>query len=71
MIGNDSLTICNFYYTVKRRNKWICALRSRLTELQVYGPSGNPKSPRKVSRQTDVPWEIIEREDQTAKEKDA
>ena len=67
IIHNDPLIT----WLVKRRNKWICALKGCLTELGVFGPSGNPNSPPKVNRQTDVPWEIIEREDQAAKEKNA
>lgn len=48
----------------KRRNKWICALKSILGDLNIYGPKGNPSPPPGVTRYAQVPWEIIEREDQ-------
>ncbi|KJA19910.1 hypothetical protein HYPSUDRAFT_842053 [Hypholoma sublateritium FD-334 SS-4] len=47
----------------KRRNKWICALKSILGELKIYGPSGDPSPPPAVSRYAKVPWEIIDAED--------
>jgi len=47
----------------KRRNKWICALKSILGELKIYGPSGDPSPPPAVSRYAKVPWEIIDTED--------
>ena len=55
---------------VKRRNKWICALKTNLAELKIYGPSGNPNAPPSVDRYTEVPWEVMERKDQEAYEKD-
>jgi len=48
----------------KRRNKWICALKTILGDLKIYGPKGNPSPPPGVTRYAKVPWEIIEREDQ-------
>lgn len=50
-------------HTAKRRNKWICALKSILGELKIYGPSGDPSPPPAVSRYAKVPWEIIDAED--------
>ncbi|KAG6811897.1 hypothetical protein H0H92_005355 [Tricholoma furcatifolium] len=43
----------------KRRNKWICALKTALTELKIYGPSGNPNAPASTIRYTQVPYEEI------------
>lgn len=50
----------------KRRNKWICALKTILGELKIYGPSGDPNPPPSVSRYAKVPWDIIEAEDRKA-----
>ncbi|PPQ98611.1 hypothetical protein CVT24_003944 [Panaeolus cyanescens] len=50
----------------KRRNKWICALKTILGELKIYGPSGDPSPPPSVSRYTAVPWSLIEAEDRKA-----
>jgi len=56
--------------TVRRRNKWLCALKTNLAELKVYGPSGNPNVPPSVDRYTEVPWEVIERKDREADEQE-
>ena len=50
----------------KRRNKWICALKTALAEVQIYGPNGNPDAPPSTARYTKVPWGLIEAEDQKA-----
>jgi hypothetical protein len=50
----------------KRRNKWICALKTILGELKIYGPAGDPNPPPNVSRYAKVPWDIIEAEDRKA-----
>jgi len=47
----------------KRKNKWICALKSALAELDVYGPSGNPNPKPTTSRYTIVPWELVAEEE--------
>ena len=47
----------------KRRNKWICALKTALKEVKIYGPSGDPDA-APVSRYTKVPWSIIHADDQ-------
>ena len=54
--------------TVKRRNKWICALKTILAELKIYGPSGGPKPPD-VNRYTKVPYDEVKQQDQEAKAK--
>jgi len=51
----------------KRRNKWICALKTILGELKIYGPSGDPSPPPPVARYAKVPWEIIDTEDRKKK----
>ncbi|KAF9049751.1 hypothetical protein BJ165DRAFT_1341961 [Panaeolus papilionaceus] len=51
----------------KRRNKWICALKTILGELKIYGPGGDPSPPPSVARYTEVPWSLIESEDRNAK----
>ncbi|KAJ7783196.1 Mechanosensitive ion channel-domain-containing protein [Mycena metata] len=40
----------------KRRNKWLCALKSALAELGIFGPSGNPNAEPGTQRYTEVPW---------------
>ncbi|TFK44710.1 Mechanosensitive ion channel-domain-containing protein [Crucibulum laeve] len=47
----------------KRRNKWICALKAALAEVNIYGPKGNPGAPPGVTRYTEVPWDIIDAKD--------
>ncbi|KAF8906527.1 hypothetical protein CPB84DRAFT_1675669, partial [Gymnopilus junonius] len=47
----------------QRRNKWICALKTILAEVKIYGPSGDPNPPPPVSRYAQVPWELIQAED--------
>jgi len=49
--------------TAKRKNKWICALKAALTDLKIYGPSGNPNPKPSTSRYTIVPWELISEQD--------
>jgi len=56
----------DFLTQAKRRNKWICALKTILGELKIYGPSGDPNPPPPVSRYAKVPWDIIEEEDRKA-----
>ncbi|KAF8798709.1 hypothetical protein BYT27DRAFT_7228290 [Phlegmacium glaucopus] len=48
----------------KRRNKWMCALKTALAEAKIYGPDGDPHAPPGVSRYTKVPWAIIQAEDE-------
>ena len=47
------------FWTAKRRNKWICALKAALADIKIYGPSGNPNPKPPTSRYTLVPWELI------------
>lgn len=52
-------------WTAKRKNKWICALKAALAELDIYGPSGNPSPKPTTSRYTLVPWELVVEEDRS------
>ncbi|OBZ67098.1 putative MscS family protein C2C4.17c [Grifola frondosa] len=48
----------------QRRNKWICALKSSLEKVQIYGPSGNPHAKPPPSRYTLVPWDDVVKQEQ-------
>jgi len=50
----------------KRRNKWICALKTILGELKIYGPSGDPNPAPGVKRYTQIPWQDILAEERKA-----
>lgn len=47
----------------KRRNKWICALKTALGELKIFGPKGDPDGAPSTTRYTQVPWELIQAKD--------
>lgn len=54
----------------KRRNKWICALKSALAEVKIYGPSGDPNAESGPTKYTEVPWkDVQEQERRAAREK--
>lgn len=55
----------------KRRNKWLCALKTALAEVKIFGPSGNPHAPPEVSRYTEVPWSIVHASDQRVGENES
>lgn len=47
---------------VQRRNKWVCALKVALAELQIFGPAGagDPApGPPDPAPYTEVPWEEV------------
>jgi len=51
----------------QRRNKWICALKIALAEVNIYGPKGNPNASPATTRYTKVPYEeILAKEHQEA-----
>jgi hypothetical protein len=52
-------------WAAKRKNKWICALKAALADLDIYGPSGNPSPKPTTSRYTLVPWELVADEDRS------
>ncbi|PFH51489.1 hypothetical protein AMATHDRAFT_142246 [Amanita thiersii Skay4041] len=56
---------------VKRRNKWLCALKSALAEVKIYGPQGDPDASPSTTRYTEVPWEVVQAEDRKAAENKA
>lgn len=45
---------------MKRRNKWICALKTSLAELEIWGPKGNPNAEAEPAMYTEVPWEEVQ-----------
>ncbi|QRV94149.1 transporter, small conductance mechanosensitive ion channel (MscS) family protein [Ceratobasidium sp. AG-Ba] len=49
----------------KRRNKWICALKTSLADLKIYGPKGNPSSKAPPVKYTEVPWEEVKASERT------
>jgi hypothetical protein len=53
----------------KRRNMWICALKTALAELKIYGPSGDPSSDPGPQRVTMVPWETVQTKQESVDEK--
>lgn len=54
----------------KRRNKWMCALKTALAEVKIYGPNGDPDAPPKVSPYTKVPWSTVHADNQHAGERE-
>ena len=50
----------------KRRNKWICALKTSLAEVKIFGPKGNPKAIPPPERRTLVPWDEVKAKDEAA-----
>jgi hypothetical protein len=55
-------------WAAKRKNKWICALKGALAELNIYGPSGDPSPKPTTSRYTLVPWELVSERDKEESE---
>jgi len=50
----------------RRRNKWICALKTALAELNIYGPKGNPDALPTTTRYTKVPYDEIKAKERRA-----
>ena len=48
----------------------MCALKTALAEVNICGPSGDPKAPPEVSRYTKVPWAIIHAEDEHVRDRE-
>jgi len=44
----------------KRRNKWICALKTALADVKIFGPKGNPKKVSGPNKYTLVPWDEVQ-----------
>ncbi|KAF8757319.1 Mechanosensitive ion channel [Rhizoctonia solani] len=49
----------------KRRNKWMCALKTAMAELKVYGPTGDPSAKPGPTKYTQVPWEEVKEMERT------
>ena len=56
---------------VKRRNKWICALKIALHDVEIYGPKGNPDADPGPTKYTEMPWEEFKKEAAAAEKKKA
>ena len=54
-------------YTVKQRNKWICALKKALADVKIYRSTGNPDAIPAPTRYTQVPWELVKEGDGSKK----
>ncbi|KAA1474278.1 hypothetical protein DENSPDRAFT_840858 [Dentipellis sp. KUC8613] len=50
----------------KRRNKWVCALKTALAEVKIFGPEGDPDAVPAPTRYTLVPWEQVEADERRA-----
>lgn len=51
----------------QRRNKWICALKSSMEKLKVFGPDGDPSANPGPTKYTQVPYEEVLRQEEAAK----
>ena len=47
----------------QRRNKWICALKSSMAKLNIFGPGGDPGGHPGPAKYTLVPWEEVKRKE--------
>ncbi|KAG8919442.1 hypothetical protein FRC00_011332 [Tulasnella sp. 408] len=47
----------------KRRNMWICCLKQSMSEVGIFGPSGDPNAASGPTKYTLVPWEEVNRND--------
>jgi hypothetical protein len=57
-------------FAVRRRNKWLCALKATLSTVKIHGPKGDPDALPAPARYTEVPWDLVREGDkQTAKKK--
>ncbi|KAI5123926.1 hypothetical protein M0805_006343 [Coniferiporia weirii] len=53
---------------VKRRNMWICALKTALAELSIFGSKGNPNAEPSPTMYTEVPWEEVRAKQEAKKQ---
>ncbi|EMD37930.1 hypothetical protein CERSUDRAFT_49967 [Gelatoporia subvermispora B] len=51
-----------------RRNKWICALKSAMEKIKIFGPEGNPHAVSSPKRYTLVPWEQVQQGEKDAQD---
>lgn len=59
---------CSSVTSVKRRNKWICALKTCLLELKIFGPKGDPGAEAEPAMYTQVPWDEVRAKKEQAKQ---
>ncbi|KAI0645507.1 Mechanosensitive ion channel-domain-containing protein [Trametes meyenii] len=51
----------------QRRNKWICALKTSMDKVKIFGPDGDPKAAAGTTKYTLVPYEeFLRKEHETA-----
>jgi len=60
MVPYRNSTIESDLKIAKRRNRWMCALKTALAEVKIYGPKGNPRAPLPVTRYVNVPWDQVQ-----------
>ena len=63
--------VVQFSIPVKRRNKWICALKTSLAELKIFGPSGDPGAEKPPKAYTQIPWDEVKRMEEEKKRREA
>ncbi|KAL1942695.1 hypothetical protein VTO73DRAFT_4935 [Trametes versicolor] len=51
----------------QRRNKWICALKTSMEKVKIFGPAGDPNAPSGPSKYTLVPYEEVVRKEEAEK----
>ena len=51
----------------QRRNKWICALKTSMAKLKIFGPDGDPSAHPAPTKYTQVPYEEVLRQEEAAK----
>ncbi|KAG8747158.1 hypothetical protein FRC10_002207 [Ceratobasidium sp. 414] len=49
----------------KRRNKWICALKTSMAELKIFGSKGDPSAKAPLTKYTQMPWEEFKASERT------
>lgn len=54
-------------YTAQRRNKWVCALKTSMAKVKIFGPAGDPNAPSGPSKYTLVPYEEVVRKEEAEK----
>jgi hypothetical protein len=51
------------FWTAKRKNKWICALKAAWLTSKFTDRVANPNAKPSTSRYTIVPWELVSEQD--------
>ncbi|KIY73032.1 hypothetical protein CYLTODRAFT_342952 [Cylindrobasidium torrendii FP15055 ss-10] len=47
----------------RRRNKWVCALKTSLAQVPIFGPAGDPGGVSGPTKYTQIPWEEVKAEE--------